>query len=758
MKRVLLVDIRGLQGAGAAVRGIGQHCHAMLRAAPAELRRDFEIVGLVDPAMPPPDAGALDGLDAVRADPYDASRRPGIFLNPAPMFFSAAPLRRVLGSPLLRRAAVVLDFIPHDFPRLYLADPRVRRAYYQRLAALRRYHAFLAISRPVARRLDALLAGRGADATVTGVAVRDALIPRAAPPGFAARDSLLVVAGDDPRKNPEVAVRAHGASLALGAAGLALAIAGIHEPAARLRLAGLHRAAGGDPALLRFLPRMADGELAEAYARARLVIAPSRAEGFSLPIVEALANGAPVLASDDPAQAELIADPADRFGPDDSGRLGAALERCALDPACWSATLARQAPVWRNFTEAAVAARFWEPIAAFAEMRPPFVARGARPRIAFLSPLPPTPSGCADHSAALLAELARRAEITAFSDTRDPILPGGVGFGGRADPPVMRSPKFDAIVAVLGNSPFHVTETRLLLEYGAAAILHDARLIDLYRSCFGEGRARGVAAAELGRDVTQAELEAWTRDQAAMPVRLLGEVADAASPLIVHARETQQFIAAHHGIAARFLPFAPYRLPDPASLTPAGRAAARARLGTGPEPRLIASFGHIHGDKEPQQLIEAFAALGSAHASRFALVGSGNPTLIAGLREQAVSLGIDLAIDADQVPEPVYRDYLAAADVAVQLRRAPPGSISGALMDAIAAGIPSVAAATLAEAIEPPGYVRVVPDDADAGTISTAIGRALEQDRAGIAEARADFLERRGMGRYASLLIEAVLS
>lgn len=719
----------------------------MLAAPQAE---DFAVTFLLDPALPPlaPDFAAL--CEAVTMAPYEFARHGGIFLQPAPMSFPPARIAGLLGAASVRGVAVVLDFIPFDWPDLYLRESRARRDYAAGLAALRRYDRFLPISAATEKRLHALVPASVGRSDVTGVAMRPGLIRERSLQGFADRAGIVVVAGDDPRKNPELVVCA--------GIGAPLFFIGIHDAATRARLAALHEAAGGSADALRFAPRLTDAELAGVYVQARLVIAPSRAEGFSLPIVEAMAQGTPVLAAAEPAQAELIAEAEDRFAPDDATALGRLARALLADEGEWRKVQARQDKVWRRFTIDEVAARFWEPIAALAEMRPPFVARGARPRIAFLSPLPPTPSGCADHSAALLAELARRAEITAFSDTRDPILPGGVGFGGRADPPVMRSPKFDAIIAVLGNSPFHVTETRLLLEYGAAAILHDARLIDLYRSCFGEGRARGVAAAELGRDVTQAELEAWTRDQAAMPVRLLGEVADAASPLIVHARETQQFIAAHHGIAARFLPFAPYRLPDPASLTPAGRAAARARLGTGPEPRLIASFGHIHGDKEPQQLIEAFAALGSAHASRFAMVGSGNPTLIAGLREQAVSLGIDLAIDADQVPEPVYQDYLVGADVAVQLRRAPPGSISGALMDAIAAGIPSVAAATLAEAIEPPGYVRVVPDDADAGTIATAIGRALEQDRAGIAEARADFLDRRGMGRYASLLIEAVLS
>ena len=55
---------------------------------------------------------------------------------------------------------------------------------------------------------------------------------------------------------------------------------------------------------------MPEPELLALYRDALCVLVPSRDEGFSLPIVEAMASGVPVLASRIPAHEELLRDPA----------------------------------------------------------------------------------------------------------------------------------------------------------------------------------------------------------------------------------------------------------------------------------------------------------------------------------------------------------------------------------------------------------------------------------------------------------------
>jgi glycosyltransferase involved in cell wall biosynthesis len=91
-----------------------------------------------------------------------------------------------------------------------------------------------------------------------------------------------------------------------------------------------------------------------------------------------------------------------------------------------------------------------------------------------------------------------------------------------------------------------------------------------------------------------------------------------------------------------------------------------------------------------------------------------------------IGLGGHVIFTADYVNDTTYRDFLLAADVAIQLRPHGFGGVSGALLDCIAAGLPTVANDDLASAMEAPAYVRRIPDQISPVLIAEAVADVID--------------------------------
>jgi len=163
-----------------------------------------------------------------------------------------------------------------------------------------------------------------------------------------ARPFLLVVGALEHRKAPDVAL---AALAALDDRRATLAFAG---PPGRVDVAAEARRRGV-AARVRILGHVPDPELAALYAAAAALVHPSRAEGFGLPLVEAFAAGAPVVAARAGAVPEVVGDAAVLVPPDDPQALGAALDRVLADADLGRALRARgRARLAGRYTPAAV--------------------------------------------------------------------------------------------------------------------------------------------------------------------------------------------------------------------------------------------------------------------------------------------------------------------------------------------------------------------------------------------------------------------
>jgi glycosyltransferase involved in cell wall biosynthesis len=719
------IDARCLQDPDYAGRGVGRHATGLLSHAPRHV--DRPLVALVDPLMPPLDARVRALFAAVRPNAQAAElRQPACFVQPSPMTHDPLFVAHLLLSRGTLKASVVHDFIPWEFASHYLAQPAVRHAYITCLRWLQRYDLFLPNSQSSAAALRGILGVADARITVAGAALDPAFdTPRHGQPPRP--EHVLVIGGGDPRKNVECAVRAHAGAGRLQAGQVPLVITGSHPPEREEALRALAAAQGGAAHLLRLPGHVDDAALRDLYRHAICVIAPSRAEGFDLPVVEAMASGVPAVVSDIPAHRELVGDGAWRFAPDDHHRLAALIGRLAEDQAMRAKLIAAQQPIWLQHRAAAVAERFWQPIElrlAAAVAPAPAVLRGRRPRLALLSPLPPDRSGVADYTAACCAELGRLTELHVFTDTASPAPPQGAASVRPLSAVPTLSGGFDRVVSVMGNSAYHLGIFQRLLRYGGACIAHDSRMLGFYRQ-LAMDRATAVASRELGRVVTAAEIEGWLADEASLEALHMGEIAAAADPLLVHSAMTARLLRERYAATPTQLPFCIYRPWQPEQL--AAREAARMRLGLPDRQVVIATFGSVHRTKAPVECIWALEILrgwGIDAALHFVGVHAERH----GLQALAEKLGLAACVRflGCYVSEQVYRDYLLAADLGIQLRLTYFGSLSGALLDCVAAGLPTVANASLAGAMDAPDYVRRVPDALSPLLVAEALADLLD--------------------------------
>ncbi len=169
---------------------------------------------------------------------------------------------------------------------------------------------------------DVLVVGEGVTADLDLPADADA---RAAALALPER-YLLTVATLEPRKGLDVLLAALGTP---GAPDLPLLCAGQPGWGDQDPLA-LAAAAGLPPGRVRLLGRVSDPDLAVLLRRATALVVPSRAEGFGLPLLEAMAVGTPVVTSDAPALVE-VGGGAARVSPLDPQELARALAEVAGD-------------------------------------------------------------------------------------------------------------------------------------------------------------------------------------------------------------------------------------------------------------------------------------------------------------------------------------------------------------------------------------------------------------------------------------------
>ena len=732
---LITIDLQAAQSPHYVERGIARYALDYTRAVTAVAPELFRQL-LLSPTLP-----EIRGLESirkrvpVRTEPaWDASG--GIFHALSP-FELDVPIQqlwpREASRSGMRLVVTLYDLIPELFPETYLQDPGQRRRYRARRELVRAADHVLTLSQSAADDAVNLLGIPDERVTVIGAAPAETFRPaadraktlteiRRQIPRLAER--FLVYNGAvEPRKNMEALLEAFAELPAEVRSGWQLVLVCRLSQSERNHFDVRSRELNlGDHLLLTgFVP---DEQLVSLYQTAELVVYPSLYEGYGLPVAEALACGAAVIASSTSSLPELVA-PDATFDPRSRAGIAEALSHALSDSSFrdglrdWARSRHQS---WDAVASSAL--RVYEQLLALPGS--PSSRWRARPLIAFVSPLPPARSGVADYTARLTGGFGEMADVHLFADGDE--TPMGLPKAAALSSYDKAHGGYEAKVLVLGNSEFHAGALKLLRVNHEDALVqaHDAKLTDLYL----HGEARG-AVPEGARTVVAdlyPDLQLKTGDSQRV---LQGAAKDGAlmtREIVTLARE----VLATSGEAADMIrqdcePVHKSKV----AIWDFAYAGAVERDASGVEGGLVCSFGVINPVKAPDTVIRSFAEMKKhGAADRLALVGPISIELEGELQDLALCLGVnDSTVFTGDIPDEEYRSWLRRASVALQLRVGSNGETSAAVADCLTYGIPVVVTA-LGPQAGLPEFVPKVRPDVSADELAAVVERLLADDHA----------------------------
>jgi len=599
-------------------------------------------------------------------------------------------------------SATLHDLIPLVHRQIYLADPLMEAWYERKLEDLR--HADLLLSVSAFSREEGLeLLGRTPASIVnmsSGVDV--AFQPRRASNEIKRKhgihDGMVMYAGGiDVRKNVERLIQAYAGLPEHLRNGRQLAIVCRISDYHRVLFAQIAADAGLRNDELVMTGYVSDDDLVALYSSCDVFVFPSWHEGFGLPALEAMACGAPVIASAVSSLPEVVGREDALFDPLDVDSIRKVMAR-ALEDRAWAAELAeygrRRASGfnWESTARTALAA--FE--LAVANRVADSVARRSLPRLAYVSPLPPERSGISDYSAELLPALKPHYQITAITpEWKSAQVPPGIDARG-VDWFAEHAADFDRIVYQFGNSTFHTHMFDLIGRYPGVAVLHDFFLSGIVAHLSYTGartsmwdeylyRSHGYAALKYKACQQETADSIW-RYPANLPV------VENALQVVVHSQYATALAAHWYGNEVaqhwRIVPQLRAAIPQAGGGV---RAAARKRLGLATDAFVVCTFGMIGPSKLSSRLLDAWmqSDFAADPGAQLKFVGANQPSPYGDAMAARLGACGNASITGF-VEDGQYLDYLLAADVAVQLRTLSRGETSRAALDCMAAGLPLI--------------------------------------------------------------------
>ena len=495
-----------------------------------------------------------------------------------------------------------------------------------------------------------------------------------------------------------------------------------------------------------FTGYLENDDLITMYNLCKLFVCPSLHEGFGLPPLEAMACGAPTIGSNRTSIPEVIGRQDALFDPCSAKSISDKISEVLTNEGFFNSLKEHSLQQAKKFS--------WDKSAkiavdAFEMLNKSY--KGAvsistsnsralyRPRLAFLSPLPPEKSGISNYSKELLPELALYYDITIIVDqpkVEDILL--------NANFPIhdvlwfeANIKKLDRILFQFGNSPFHKHMFSLLKKYSGVVVLHDFYLSSVANWMENSGYAPRFYTQSLyyshGYNALIFLKENGV-DKTKFNYPVNKEVLDNSIGVIVHSQysieKAKEYYVSSLDYKFSYIP----QLRRLAKKTDYKDIIdIRKMLGFDKDDFLICSFGFLDETKLNHRLLKSFlnSSLSKDKNCHLIFVGENHGGDYGkNISEMIKNSGLEGNIKITGfVNENIYLQYLSICDIAVQLRNLTRGETSRAVLDVLAFGLPLIINAHGPMAEYPENILIKLPDEFDDDSLIKALEKLKDDPK-----------------------------
>lgn len=637
-------------------------------------------------------------------------------------------------------ATIVYDLIPYIHQSIYLANDDFKRWYLEKLSQLSNSNLWLTISESSKQESVNYLGlpsekciniSSDSDEQFRKVEMTDHDILKIKKRHGIHNKFIMYTGGIDHRKNIEGLIRSYSLLSKELRKDHQLVVVCSAQDTARNKLCSLALEHGLRETEFILTGFISEEDLISLYNCCSLFVFPSWHEGFGLPVLEAMRCGAPVIASNISSLPEVIGIQEALFDPHSDQAIALIIERALSDKDFKKRLIRNSERQSKNFSWDFTAKRAIDAMEyAFAEKNKKQVVstHPKKPKLAYISPLPPERSGIAIYSAELLPTLSEYYQIEVITD-QDEISDYWIQKNcvvRRSDWFIKHSNDYDRVLYHFGNSHYHQHMFSMLQTVPGVVVLHDFYLSGVAYHMQASLYAPGFFEQQLYHSHGYSALQKLAKTDNIIDIitqyPMSREVLENSVGCIVHSKNSVQLVQQWYHLSDSILKVIPLAR---VAAKNTDKGSARQALGFTDDDFIVCSFGFLAPTKLNHKILQSWfdSALSNNQACHLVFVGE-NPsgdygnTLTEDINNSSCAARIHITGWASTEK---FEQYLAAADIGVQLRSMSRGETSATVLDCMNYGLPTIVNAHGSMAELDQETVYMLPDKFNTAELSKAL-------------------------------------